>query len=120
LRVAGVSCLVLMFSPAALEADQSGRSLEAISRGLQTPRQLTLEVPPVLSVPDESRRFGILTLTTPDFTRGEFVSVSLPVGEFTTRLARKISTARYHRRERKARETVERAVRELHAQQKAK
>jgi len=120
MRIAGVGCLVLMLTAATLEAGQPGQSLEAVSRGLQKPQPLSFDIPPIVSIPDETRRFGIFTLTTPDVTRGEFFRVSVPVGEFVTGVAGKISKARYQRRERKAREAVARDLREFQAQQQAK
>ena len=109
MRIAGVGCLVLIVGLATLEARQSDPSTERIRRGLQK-QQVSMDIPPIVAVPDERLRFGILTLEVPD-TRGEFIKVSVPVGELTTRLTRKISQARYQRRERKARETVERELR---------
>ena len=121
MRIAGVGCLVVMLSAATLEAGQSNQSsLEAVSRGLQKPQPLSLDIPPIVSIPDETRRFGVFTLTTPDITRGEFFRVSVPVGEFVTGVAGKISKARYQRRERKAREAVARDLREFQAQQQAR
>jgi hypothetical protein len=119
LRIAGFGCAVVMFGVATVEAHQSDQSLEAISRGLQKPQQVSLEIPPLVAIPQDKVQLGFVTLETPD-TRGEFIKLSLPVGEFATGLVRKISKARYQRRERKARETVQRDLREFNAQQKAK
>jgi hypothetical protein len=113
-RFACAGYLFLTIGLATVEARQSDQSVEAIWRGLQK-QQVSMDIPPIVAIPDERHRFGILTLETPD-TRGEFVKVSVPVGDLTMRLARKISKARYHRRERKARETIEGELREFQAQ----
>ena len=121
MRIAGIGCLVLMLGATTLDAGQSSQSsLEAVARGLQKPQPLSLDIPPIVSIPDETHRFGVFTVTTPDITRGEFFRVSLPVGEFVTGVAGKISMARYQRRERKAREAVARDLREFQARQPAK
>ena len=120
MRIASVGCIALMLGSATLEAQSDQSSLEAISRGLQQPRSVSLISPPVFSVPDETHRFGILTLASPNIGKGEFFKVSLPVGELATRVAGAISNARYQRRERKAREAVARDLREFQARQTAK
>jgi hypothetical protein len=123
MRIAGVGCVVMVaFSLASLEAQQSDQSVsvEAVRQALQKPQRLSLVIPPVFPlVPQGNRRIGILTLAAPD-TNGEIVKVVVPIGELTTRLARKISSAQYRRGERKAREAVERSLRDFQAQQAAK
>jgi hypothetical protein len=69
------------------------------------------ERPLILTTPDwtapEPRRFGVFTLLPPQ-SKGEVIRMMVPVGEIATRTARAISTARYRRAERKAREAVQR------------
>jgi hypothetical protein len=120
MRTAGVGCVALMLGSATLAAEAGQSSLEAISRGLQQPTSLSLISPPVFVVPDETHRFGILTLASPNIGKGEFFKVSLPVGELATRVTGAISNALYQRRERKAREAVARDLREFLARRTAK
>ena len=68
---------------------------------------------------DQNRSFGIVAFIAPE-TRGEMVRVRVPIGELTTRLARSITDARRRRAERKAREHVERELREFLARSPAK
>lgn len=122
MRISSVGCAVMVafsFAPLEAQSDQSV-SLEAVRQALQKPQRLSLVIPPVFPlVPQGNRRLGILTLAAPN-TNGEMVKVVLPIGEFTTRLARKISRAQHQRGEIKAREAVERALRDFQAQQVAK
>jgi hypothetical protein len=123
MRIVCVGCAVMVaFSVASLEAQRSDQSVsvEAVRQALQKPPRHSLVIPPVFSlVPQGNRRLGILTLAAPD-TNGEIVKVVVPIGELTTRLARKISSARRQRGERKAREAVERDLRDFQVQQAAK
>jgi len=123
MRIAGAGCAVMVaLSVASLEAQQSEQSVsvEAVRQALQKPPWLSLVIPPVFPlVPEGNRRIGVLTLAAPD-TNGEMVKVVVPIGELTTRLARRISSAQRQRREATAREVVERALRDFQAQQSAK
>ena len=88
---------------------------------LQRPQPPSLVIPETLTwEPGERTRLGVLTLAVPDATKGEMVRVIVPIGELTTGLARRMSSAQRHRRERKAREAVERDLRDFLAQRAAK
>lgn len=118
MRISGIACAVVAtLGLASAEAQEPGQSVstEAVLQALQKTQQ-PLSIP-FLLVPEGNRRFGFLTLETPD-KRGEFVKVSVPVGDWSMRVARKVSSAQRQRRERKARETVERALRDFQAQPK--
>lgn len=124
MRIARVGCTLLVaLGAASVEAQQSDHSasMETIRQALRRPPPHSLTLPPTFtSEPDGSMRLGILTLTAPDTTNGEIVRVVVPIGELTTSLARRISSAQRQRRERKAREAVERDLRDFQAQRAAK
>jgi hypothetical protein len=75
------------------------------------------ERPLILTIPDwkepEPRRFGIVTLLPPQ-SPGEAIRAMVPVGEIAARAGHAISTARYRRTERKAREAVQRDLDAFH------
>jgi len=124
MRTAGVACVLMVaFSQASLGAQQADQrlSVEFVRQVGQLPAPPSLVVPRDLaSVPPANRRLGILTLAVPDAEHGEVVKVIVPIGEVTARLTRRISSAHRQRRERKAREAVERDLRDFLAQQAAK
>jgi len=121
MRIVAIGGVILMLSIASLDAQQPEQSFDAISRALQRSQPSSILVPRLFpAVPEGTTRLGFLTLATPDAASGEFVKVVVPIGDLTTRLTRKISSAQYRRRERKARETVERALREFQSQQVTK
>jgi hypothetical protein len=123
MRIASVGCtLMVAFGVASLEAQQSDQSVsvEAIRQALRTPQPRSLMILPTFTGLEGNRRLGILTLAAPDATKGEIVRVVVPIGELTTALARKISSAQRQRRERKAREAVERALSDFRPQGAAK
>jgi hypothetical protein len=119
MRMAGCCAIVLTFGLASLSAQKPDQSIpdEVIWLGLQKTPARSLVIPPAwVWDPPSKRLFGGLTLVAPQ-TRSEIVRVAVPVGELTTQLARKVSNARHRRSERKARETVERDLRDFLAQQ---
>jgi hypothetical protein len=63
-------------------------------------------------------KFGILTLLPPDTRSGEFIRVSVPVGELVVRGVRAVRAAHYRRAEQKAREVVKRELSDFEAQQR--
>jgi hypothetical protein len=99
-------------APASAQQPESS-SLQRVRVSLQNPPvQSSLVIPPT----DEPGRvrLGILTLVPPQL-RGEMVRVSLPVGELATRAVRGLAAANRRRAERKAREDVQRELRQFEA-----
>ena len=118
MQFATFGCTLLMaFGPASVEApSDQAVSTETIRQALRQPQPHALLIPPMFTPEtNRSRRFGILSLADPDTSRGEVVKVVVPVGQLTMALARKIAGAQRQRRERKAREQVERALRDFQA-----
>src|SRR5262249_28982799 len=118
MRVVGVTCVIATFGLASLGAQQSDPavSVESIRLALQQAHRTFLSLPPVFtSLPGRPTRLGILTFAPPD-SNGEIVKLVVPVGDFTTRLARSLSHAQRHRAERKAHDAVQRAVEDFQAQ----
>jgi hypothetical protein len=64
------------------------------------------------------RKFGILKLLPPDSRSGEFIRVSVPVGDLVARAVRGVRAAQYRRAERKAREAVQRELSDFEARQR--
>jgi hypothetical protein len=121
MRLASVGCTVLIaLGQVSVEAQQADQAASAVRPRLQAPQRLSLVIPPLFPlIPEGSRRLGMLTLAAPD-TDGGIVKVIVPIGEMTTRLARKISGAHDQRRQRKARDEVQRALRDFQAQRTAR
>ena len=85
--------------------------LERIRAALKDqPSRLT--VGPMVPIPPDERRFGILTFVPPD-TRGEFVRVRVPVGALVTSVTRSIARAQRRRAEKAARGEVATALEEF-------
>lgn len=88
---------------------QSDASLDRIRAALSSvvdpPRPIVTE-PPVKS-------WGGMSLVQPDVSRREFVKVRIPIGEYAMKAARAVSNARHERALRKARDRVDRALREF-------
>jgi hypothetical protein len=117
MRAAFVLSLCLLcwglVAPAAAQQPESSSSLQRVRVSLQNPPNQTWLANPVWD--DSSpRRIGILTLVAPQ-KRGEIVRVSLPVGELATRAVRGVAAASRRRAERKAREDVQRELRQFEA-----
>jgi hypothetical protein len=66
----------------------------------------------MVPIPPAERRFGILTVVPPD-TRGEFVSVRVPIGALVTGVAKSIASAQHRRAEKAARAEVAKALEEF-------
>jgi hypothetical protein len=115
MRIAAVGCTLLLALGVRSAEAQSDRSpsTEAIRLALREVQPRSLILPTFIPEPEAARRLGILTLADPDPTKGEIVRVVIPIGELTTRLTRKIASAQRQRRERKAREAVERDLRDF-------
>ncbi len=84
-------------------------SLERISVALQQPAPVFGATPVPTDPPPVSRKLGPLTLVQPEM-RGEFVRVSLPVGELISRAVDGIRTAAMRRQEAAARREVDVAL----------
>jgi hypothetical protein len=87
-----------------LSAQERNRSLERISLELEKPAP-SLGMP-IVEPPPGAPQLGPFTLETPQF-RGEIIRLSLPVGEYASRVARGISAANRRRQEAAARRRVE-------------
>ena len=112
-----VSCAVLLLIcvgvPTSAE-QHSDPSLERIRAALSSVVDLPIGIatePPVKS-------WRGMTLVQPDVSRREFVKVRIPIGEYAMKAARAVSNARHERALRKARDEVDRALREFLKQPK--
>ena len=111
-----LATLLLICPTAPLHAQNlDSASLQRIRLALdsQPTPQSTLATP--VWAPPERRTFGIVTLV-PTESRGEIIRLSLPIGELATRGVRSIQNAKQRRAERKAREEVQAAMRQLTGQ----
>jgi hypothetical protein len=105
--------LVVVFClPLHAAAQQRDRSLEKASIALQQP---PLAVP--IFEPPPPATLGPFTFATPRL-RGEFIRLSLPVGEYASRVAREIGAANRRRHEAAARRRVEAELKAFLAQQR--
>ena len=102
----GVLCLCTVATVWAQQPESS--SLQRVRASLQNPPIQSKPFTPLWSEPGP-KRIGILTLTAPQHP-GEFVRVSLPVGDLVTRAVRGVGAAKHRRAERKAREEVQRVM----------
>ena len=104
------ACLHAMTSVRAQETNSpSSPALERVRVALQERQPSPLTVGPMVPIPPDGRRFGILTVLPPE-TRGEFVLVRVPVGALVRGMAHSIATTQRRRAERVAREEVARAL----------
>ena len=105
-------------------AFQLAQSSVFVSSATQTPGNGSASRPIasfIASVPfteASPRQFGILKLLPPDSRSGEFIRVSVPVGDLVTRGVRGVQAAQYRRAERKAREAVKRELSDFEARQR--
>ena len=106
--VSVVVSLTVAPRPARAQPPGPPSSVESIRTALQSPRSpTTLQTPAIGLDAPLPRHVGVLTIVPPD-TTGQFVKVSLPVGDLTMRATRAVAAARYRRAERDAREEVRR------------
>ena len=107
MRRVAIAIVVMTSWPLAVRAQES--SLQRISIGLQQPAPVF----DTTSLPTDraqiSRKLGPLTLVQPEL-RGEFVRVTLPVGELISRAVDRIRTAASRREEAAARREVDAAL----------
>jgi hypothetical protein len=89
---------------APLLAQERERSLERITVALQQPSPIVRGFAPLDN--DLPKKLGLITVV-PPVLRGEFVRVSVPVGELVTGAVRGIASARRRRQEAGARRQVE-------------
>ena len=87
-----------------LVGQERDRSLKRIAFALQQPHSLIRGIDPVETA--EPRTFGIFTFVRPELP-GEFVRVSVPIGELVSRAVRGISELKQRRQEEAARRRVE-------------
>jgi hypothetical protein len=88
----------------------SASATPAFAAALRSPILTTPNLPSWVELTPTT--FGVFRLVTPE-TRGEFVSVSIPVGDLTMRAARAIGGLGRRRAERAAREEVAHALEAL-------
>jgi hypothetical protein len=96
-----------------LAGQERDRSLERISLALQGPDPAIRGIDPV--EPVSPTKLGIFTLVPPELP-GEFVRVSVPVGELVSRAFRAVATAKRRRQDDAARRRVEAALKWFAAQ----
>ena len=87
-----------------LAGQERDRSLEQIAFALQQPHPLIRSIDPGETA--EPRTFGVFTFVPPELP-GEFVRISVPIGELVSRAFRGISEAKQRRQEETARRRVE-------------
>ncbi|HTM32339.1 MAG TPA: hypothetical protein VL263_13595 [Vicinamibacterales bacterium] len=108
MRRLAIAIVVTSSWPMVLRAQEL--SLERISIALQQPAPVFGTTPVPTDPPRVSRKLGPLTLVQPEIMRGEFVRVSLPVGELVSRAVDHIRTAALRREEAAARREVDAAL----------
>ena len=86
------------------QAQERDRTLERIAVALEQPSSIAGGIAPFDS--DLPKKLGPLTVVRP-MLRGEFVRVSVPVGEWLTGAVRGVAGAHRRRKERAARRKVE-------------
>jgi len=110
MRRLAIAIVVMSSWPLVLRAQEL--RLERISIALQQPAPVFGTTPVPTDPPPVSRKLGPLTLVQPEM-RGEFVRVSLPVGELISRAVDRVRTAAMRRQEAAARREVDAALRAL-------
>ena len=112
--IAALACpygLTVVKAQEASVSPSSSASLERVRVALQQ-QPSPLIVGPLIPLPPDERRFGILTFLPPD-TRGEFVRVRVPIGALVSGVTHSIATTQHRRAERAAREDVAKALEEF-------
>jgi len=92
---------------------QSDPSIDRIRAVLSTTADASL----LITAEPPAKSWGGMTLVQPDAARGQFVQVKVPVGEYATRAARAVGSARQRRAQQKARAEVDRALQQFLKQQ---
>jgi len=95
-----------------VNSPSSSASLERVRVALQQRQPSPVIVGPLVPIPPDEWRFGILTFLPPD-TRGEFVRVRVPIGALVSGVAHSIAATQRHRDEKAAREDVAKALEEF-------
>jgi hypothetical protein len=117
MRRLAASLVVLSALSLQLSAQERNRSLERISLALQEPAPSRGHADPqeelrasigalIFEPPAGAAKLGPFTLGTPQL-RGEIIRLSLPVGEYVSRVARGLSAANRRRQEAAARRRIE-------------
>jgi hypothetical protein len=107
MRRLAIAIVVMSSWPLVLRAQDW--SLDKISVALQQPAPVFGTTPVFTDPPRVLRKLGPLTLVQPEL-RGEFVRVTLPVGELISRAVDRIRTAALRREEAAARREVDAAL----------
>src|SRR5688572_8308767 len=108
--------LLCLTDPARAQQAESMASLQHLSIGLHNPPTPSILSTPVIGEPRRTK-VGIFTFIPPSH-RGEMVRVSLPVGDLVVRGVRGFNAMQHRRAERRAREEVQRVLREYEAQRR--
>lgn len=112
-----VSCAVLLLFCLGVRAsaEQHGDpSLDRIRAALLS----VVDQPMAIATEPPVKSWGGMSLIQPDVSRREFVKVRIPIGEYAMKAARAVGNARHERALRKARDDVDRALREFLKQPK--
>ncbi len=99
---------------APLVGQERDRSLERITLALQQSHSVMRGIAPVATAGPTT--LGIFTLVPPEL-QGEFVRVSVPIGELVSRAFRGVAAARQRRQEEAARRRVKAALKWFATQQ---
>ncbi len=105
-------CSLALVQAQEVAAPSSSASQERIRVALQQRPPSPLIVGPMVPIPPDGRRFGILTFLPPD-TRGQFVRVGVPIGALGSGVAHSMAATQHRHAERAAREDVARALEEF-------
>ena len=106
MRRLAASVVVVSVLSFPLSAQERNSSLERISLALQQPPPILRGGAPLDPPLPGALKVGPFTLETPQL-RGEIIRLSLPVGEYVSRVARGLATANHRRKETAARRRVE-------------
>jgi hypothetical protein len=106
--------LLCIEAPMLSQERGSSGSVERLVAILQQ-RSTQPDLPNQIWMPPDRRQLGILRLV-PVTGPGEIVRLSLPIGELVTSTARAVNHSKRRRAEQKAREDVQRALRDFLAQ----
>jgi hypothetical protein len=105
-------------------ASQLAQSNVFVSSVTQTPGNVSAGAPIASFITSVNftepvpHKLGLLKLLPPDIRSGEFIRVSVPVGDLIARAVRGVRAAQYRRAEQKAREAVKRELLDFEARQR--
>lgn len=104
MKALAAGLLLWVACPVPLVAQERDPSLARISVALQQSQSFMRGIDPIEAA--EPRTFGIFTFVRPELP-GEFIRISVPVGELVSRAAKGVSAAMQRRQEQAARRRVE-------------